>query len=158
METTFRSTKLIDGFSTCFRQWKAEDTHCKFLHGYAISFRIIFEGDLDHRNWVVDFGAFKRSKYKIDNMSPKEWFEYMFDHTTVIATDDPHRSLFEEMSERELIQLRTLPAVGCEMFAKYVFDKLSAWVKLETYGKVSLVSVECKEHEKNSAIYKRQRR
>ena len=33
----FKSTKLFDGYSTCFRQWKAEGTHCKFLHGYAMS-------------------------------------------------------------------------------------------------------------------------
>jgi hypothetical protein len=24
----FQSTKLFDGFSTVFRQWKAEGTHC----------------------------------------------------------------------------------------------------------------------------------
>ncbi len=28
----FQSTKLFDGYSTCFRQWTAEGTHCKFLH------------------------------------------------------------------------------------------------------------------------------
>jgi 6-pyruvoyltetrahydropterin/6-carboxytetrahydropterin synthase len=38
----FKSTKIFDGFSTVFRQWKAEDTHCKFLHGYGISFKITF--------------------------------------------------------------------------------------------------------------------
>ena len=43
----YKSTKLFDGFSCCFRQWKAEDTHCKFLHGYGISFRVTFEGDLE---------------------------------------------------------------------------------------------------------------
>ena len=53
----FQSTKLFDGYSTCFRQWQAEGTHCKFLHGYAVSFRVWFEGDLDHRNWVFDVGG-----------------------------------------------------------------------------------------------------
>ena len=48
----FTSTKLFDGYSTCFRQWRAINTHCRFLHGYAISFRVWFEGELDHRNWV----------------------------------------------------------------------------------------------------------
>jgi 6-pyruvoyltetrahydropterin/6-carboxytetrahydropterin synthase len=52
----FVSSKVFDGFSTCFRQWKATDTHCRFLHGYGISFKIWFEGGLDHRNWVWDFG------------------------------------------------------------------------------------------------------
>ena len=43
----FTSTKLFDGYSTCFRQWKATDTHCSYLHGYALSFRVWFEGELD---------------------------------------------------------------------------------------------------------------
>jgi 6-pyruvoyltetrahydropterin/6-carboxytetrahydropterin synthase len=82
------STKLFDGFSTVFRQWKAEDTHCKFLHGYGISFKITFEGELDERNWVWDFGGMKRAKCTIDGMNPKAWMDHMFDHTAIIAEDD----------------------------------------------------------------------
>ncbi len=44
----YNSTKLFDGYSTCFRQWRAEGTHCRFLHGYVVSFRVWFEGELDH--------------------------------------------------------------------------------------------------------------
>ena len=65
----FQSTKLFDGFSCVFRQWKAEDTHCKYLHGYALSFRIWFEGELDERNWVWDFGGMKRAVGKIESLS-----------------------------------------------------------------------------------------
>ena len=54
---SYRSTKVFDGFSTVFRQWKAEGTHCRFLHGYGISFKVTFEGELDNRNWVWDFGG-----------------------------------------------------------------------------------------------------
>ncbi len=158
METVFRSTKLLDGFSACFRQHKAKGTHCRFLHGYAISFLVVFEGDLDHRNWVVDFGGFKRSRVLIDGLNPKAWFDYNFDHTTIVAEDDPEFNQFQLLNELEVIQLRTLPTVGCEMFAKYVFEKLQIWVQEETRGRVNVVSVECKEHERNSAIYKRQRR
>ena len=32
----FQSTKLFDGFSCVFRQWKAENTHCRFMHGYGV--------------------------------------------------------------------------------------------------------------------------
>ena len=48
----FQSSKVFDGFSTVFRQWKAETTHCRFVHGYGVSFKVYFEGDLDERNWV----------------------------------------------------------------------------------------------------------
>jgi 6-pyruvoyltetrahydropterin/6-carboxytetrahydropterin synthase len=85
----FRSTKLFDGFSTVFRQWKAEGTHCRFLHGYGVSFRVWFEGELDERNWVWDFGGMKRAKGTIDGKNPKAWMDYMFDHTTIVAEDDP---------------------------------------------------------------------
>ena len=71
---TFKSSKLFDGFSTVFRQWKAKGTHCRFLHGYAISFKVDFEGDLDERNWVWDFGGMKRANGNIDGMNPKQWF------------------------------------------------------------------------------------
>ena len=96
----FKSTKIFDGFSTVFRQWQATTTHCQYLHGYAIEFKVTFEGELDHRNWVWDFGGMKRSKTKIDGMSAKEWMDYMFDHTTVIAKDDPHLEVFSQMHEK----------------------------------------------------------
>ena len=55
----YQSTKVFDGFSTCFRQWRADTTHCQYLHGYGVSFKIYFEGELDHRNWVWDFGCLR---------------------------------------------------------------------------------------------------
>ena len=95
----YQSTKIFDGFSTVFRQWKAETTHCRFLHGYGISFKLWFEGELDDRNWVWDFGGMKRAKTKIDGKSPKEWMDYMFDHTMIIAADDPWKDAFQQMDE-----------------------------------------------------------
>ena len=61
----FTSTKVFDGFSCCFRQWKATTTHCQYLHGYGVSFKVWFEGDLDERNWVWDFGGMKELKPKL---------------------------------------------------------------------------------------------
>jgi 6-pyruvoyltetrahydropterin/6-carboxytetrahydropterin synthase len=149
----FQSTKLFDGFSTVFRQWKAEGTHCKFLHGYGVSFRVWFEGELDERNWVWDFGGMKRAKNTIDGKNPKEWMDYMFDHTTIVATDDPGIGGFRTMNELGIIQLRELEAVGAEQFAKYIYDKLNTFVQEETEGRVSVVRVEFMEHSKNTAIY-----
>ena len=149
----FQSTKLFDGFSTCFRQWRADGTHCKYLHGYGVSFRVWFEGDLDHRNWVWDFGGMKRAKGTIDGINPKFWMNHMFDHTTIIAEDDPELEMFQELYQREVIQLRVLPSVGAEQFAKYVFEKLNQFIHEETNGRVKVRKVEFKEHSKNSAIY-----
>ena len=149
----YTSTKLFDGYSTVFRQWKAEDTHCRFLHGYAISFRVWFEGELDHRNWVWDFGGMKRSKTQINGMSPKDYFTWLLDHTTVIAMDDPYLKKFQQMDEDGIIQLRILPATGCEKFAEHLYTKINTFLKEETEGRVKAVLVEVYEHEKNSASY-----
>ena len=149
----FKSTKLFDGFSTVFRQWKAETTHCRFLHGYGVSFRVTFEGDLDERNWVWDFGGMKRAKTKIDNMSPKEWMDYMFDHTVLVAEDDPGIGGFRTMDQLGIIQLRIIPATGAEKFAEFIFNKLNTFVQEETDGRVKITQVEFMEHSKNTAIY-----
>ena len=113
----FQSTKLFDGFSTCFRQWRANGTHCKYLHGYGVSFRVWFEGDLDERNWVWDFGGMKRAKGNIDGKNPKEYFDWLLDHTVIVAEDDPYLSKFKEMAKFGTIQLRLIPDVGAERFA-----------------------------------------
>ena len=150
----YQSTKLFDGFSCCFRQWKAETTHCRFLHGYGVSFRVTFEGDLDHRNWVWDFGGMKRAKTLIDDMQPKVWMDYMFDHTVIVAKDDPKLETFQAMEVMGLIQLRTVEATGAEKFAEFIYNKLNKFVHIETQGRVRISQVEFMEHGKNTAIYK----
>jgi 6-pyruvoyltetrahydropterin/6-carboxytetrahydropterin synthase len=149
----FQSTKVFDGYSTVFRQWRAEGTHCSFLHGYGISFKIVFEGELDERNWVWDFGGMKRAKNTIDGMSPKVWMDFMFDHTYLIASDDPFLPTALQMYDDGIAQVRILPATGAEQFAKFIYDKVSKFITIETNNRVRVVSVEFKEHNKNSAIY-----
>ena len=149
----YKSRKKFDGFSTVFRQWRAEGTHCRFLHGYDVEFEVTFEGDLDHRNWVWDFGGMKRAKNTIDGMNAKEWLDYMFDHTTVVAEDDPDMQNFVDMDARGVIQLRVLPAVGAEKFAEFLYHKLNDFVQIETDGRVKVVKVKFMENHKNSAIY-----
>ena len=149
----YQSSKVFDGFSTVFRQWKAETTHCRFVHGYGISFKVYFEGGLDERNWVWDFGGMKRAKTKIDGKSPKEWMDYMFDHTLVVAEDDPHLNAFKNMEEAGVAQVRVIPATGAEKFAEYIYHKLNKFVETETEGRVRVTKVKFMEHGKNAACY-----
>lgn len=149
----FQSTKVFDGFSTVFRQWRADGTHCQKLHGYGVSFKLWFEGELDERNWVWDFGGMKRAKGTIDGMSPKDWMDYMFDHTFIVADDDPFRDSFLKMDEAGVAQVRIVPATGAERFAQFVYDKVGPFIETETEGRVKVVKVEFREHGKNSAIY-----
>ena len=149
----FQSSKVFDGFSTVFRQWKAEDTHCRFLHGYGISFKVYFEGELDERNWVWDFGGMKRAKTLIDGKQPKAWMDYMFDHTTILAEDDPYLEVVKKLQDKGLIQLRIIPATGAEKFAEYVYNKLNDFVKTETNNRVKVIKFKFMEHGKNAAYY-----
>jgi 6-pyruvoyltetrahydropterin/6-carboxytetrahydropterin synthase len=149
----FQSSKVFDGFSTVFRQWRAKDTHCSFLHGYGISFKVYFEGDLDERNWVWDFGGMKRAKTQIDGMSPKAWMDYMFDHTLICAEDDPALETFKDLHNQGIIQLRVIPATGAEKFSEYIFNKINEFVQVETKGRVRVTKVKFAEHGKNAAYY-----
>ena len=95
----------------------------------------------------------KRAKHNIDYRSPKDYFTYLLDHTTIVAEDDPYLEQFKQMDRDGIIQLRILPATGCERFAEFLYNKINNFLKIETEGRVRVVKVEVYEHERNSAIY-----
>lgn len=140
---TYSSTKTYthaEGLSCAFRQWRAE-SHCRFLHGYALQMKVTFKAyDLDERNWVQDFGGLK---------DLKEWLKGTFDHKTLVAEDDPEKALYEVLFRAGVAQVVYLENVGCEAFAKLIFDHCT-----EKYndGRVWVHQVEVSEHAGNSAI------
>jgi 6-pyruvoyltetrahydropterin/6-carboxytetrahydropterin synthase len=143
----YRSSKTYDhneGLSCCFRQWRA-DSHCNLVHGYALAFRFVFATrTLDQRNWAMDFGGLK---------AVRTWLHETYDHTMLIAADDPHLKEFERLGELGLADLRVLPAVGCEAVARYTFEHVAKMTAADTKGRVWLESVEVREHSGNSAMY-----
>jgi hypothetical protein len=96
----------------------------------------------------------KRAKGTIDGMNPKAWMDHMLDHTTIVAEDDPEFENFKDMDARGIIQMRVIPATGAERFAEYFYNKLNDFIQTETEGRVKVVQVEFREHEKNTAFYK----
>lgn len=146
------STKVFDGYSTCFRQWRADGTHCRFLHGYGVSFKVFFQGEMDERNWVFDFGGMKRATHKIHGMSPQDYFSWLLDHTVIVAQDDPYLSKFEELHRLGVIQMRILPHVGCERVAQHLLVRINDFLLLETRGRVIATALEFREHDKNAAV------
>jgi 6-pyruvoyltetrahydropterin/6-carboxytetrahydropterin synthase len=143
----FRSTKTYDhnlGFSAAFRQWRATHSHCSFIHGYALAFHFVFETEkLDDRNWVVDFGDLDTLKKSL-----KHWF----DHTTVVAFDDPAFQHFKGLHDKGIIDMRGMTNVGCEAFAHHAFMLAEHHCKIQ-FPHVRVVSAEVREHGANSAIY-----
>ena len=130
------------GLSCAFRQWRAK-SHCRFLHGYALGVKIVFEAEqLDAKNWVYDFGGMKWIK---------DFLVEYFDHTTLIAEDDPELLSFKALAQKDLIQLKILPQVGCEKFAEWIYTHLAPQVQAETKGRVLIKSVEVFEQGANSS-------
>lgn len=154
------------GLSCCFRQWRATHSHCSTLHGYSIGIKLIFEcSTLDDKNWCMDFGGLKEFK---------AWADSMFDHTMIIAKDDPYLLFFKDMADMghgkettrgdcspyergAICDLRIVDGTGCEMFAKMCYDKMSQLMSAagldSRKSAVKIKSVEVFEHAGNSAIY-----
>lgn len=132
------------GFSCAFRQWRAE-SHCRFLHGYALAFKFTFATlALDPCGWVVDFGGLK---------SLRGLLEDTFDHKTLAAGDDPNLDFFKSMHAVGVIDLLIVPATGCEAFSRMVYSVTGQWLKDAGFSpRCWLVSVEVMEHGANSAI------
>lgn len=144
----YQSTKTYGheiGLSCAFRQWRAE-SHCRFLHGYALAVKFVFEADeLDCRNWVVDFGGLK---------SLKGILEDTFDHKLLVAADDPEKMMFFELGNNGVADVIEVPATGCEAFARMIYEVAEQWLKDAGFApRCHLVSVEVREHGANSAIY-----
>jgi 6-pyruvoyltetrahydropterin/6-carboxytetrahydropterin synthase len=58
------------------------------------------------------------------------------------------------MNTDGIIQLRIIPAVGAEQFARYIYEKLNTFVQEETNNRVKVSQVEFMEHNKNTAIFR----
>jgi 6-pyruvoyltetrahydropterin/6-carboxytetrahydropterin synthase len=112
----YTSTKEYhDAFPCAYRQWRA-DSHCNLIHGYSFSMKFYFgTDDLDVRNWAADYGGLKELKKILEDQ---------FDHTLLVAQDDPELETFKLLQEKKMAKLTILPRLGCEgladMLYKYV--------------------------------------
>jgi len=135
-----------------------------------VGIKLVFASkSLDEKNWVMDFGGLAAFK---------SWARYTFDHTLLVAIDDPQLELFKSMASLGLndrggvCDLRVVKNVGCEAFAEMAFEEMNkilvAYQLGNTYTSptgetfsaryllnlsVELQSAEVYEHAGNSAIY-----
>lgn len=128
-----------------YRQWRA-DSHCNLIHGYALSFHFEFESDtLDARNWVVDFGGLKPLKGMLE-----DWF----DHTLLVAEDDPKKEDLLDLGKKGLAKITIVEKTGCEGIADFLYDYINEQF-LQTYGwgdRVWCSKVEVRETDANMAM------
>lgn len=146
------------GFSCAFRQWRAE-SHCRFIHGYALGFKFTFSTlEPDHCGWVVDFGGLKDLKQILADT---------FDHKLLVAADDPWLPVLRQLHNAHgyntlldtpddpppCADVVIVPATGCEAFARMVYDVTEQWLKDAGFApRCRLVSVEVSEHGANSVV------
>jgi len=148
MEFPFYSTKTYsEAFPVAYRQWRA-DSHCNVVHGYALSIHLEFgAADLDARNWVVDFGSLKPLK---------DDFEDWFDHTLLVAQDDPQRDTLIALRAHGLAKVVEVERTGCEGLSSFIFDYLNGpdgWLKIHGYWpRVVCTKVEVRETKSNMAM------
>ena len=64
------------------------------------------------RNWVADYGGLKELKKILEDQ---------FDHTLLVAQDDPHLDIYKELEARKLAKLTVLPKLGCEGLADQLY-------------------------------------
>lgn len=145
---TYRVVKTYghaEGLSVCFRQAAAGASHCRFLHGYALSFAFTFIcADLDARGWCVDFGGLKPLR---------AWLHEIFDHTMLVAQDDPLLAQMQALAAADAARLIVLPQVGCESFAALACGWADDFVRSQTGGRVWVERVEVSEHGGNAASF-----
>lgn len=114
MSYKFYSTKEYKEIGpVAYRQWRA-DSHCNLIHGYALSFKFEFgTNELDVRNWAVDYGSLKPLKSLLE-----EWF----DHTLLVAVDDPEYETFKMLHEKKLAKIVEVERTGCEGLADFLYN------------------------------------
>jgi 6-pyruvoyltetrahydropterin/6-carboxytetrahydropterin synthase len=116
-----------------YRQWRA-DSMCRFIHGYALSFHLEFECDtLDARNWCMDFGGLRPLKDKLE-----EWF----DHTLLLAQDDPHYDDIKKLGELGIAKITEVERNGCEGIADFLYKYING-VFLPQYGQAEAERIWC---------------
>lgn len=122
----YTSTKeYIDEFPVAYRQHKA-DSHCNLIHGYSFSMKFYFgTNDLDVRNWAADYGGLKELKGILKDQ---------FDHTLLVASDDPELEFYKEMESRGIARLTILPRLGCESLADMLYKFVNGVYIPEYWG------------------------
>lgn len=148
MNYKYVSTKEYkDAFPCAYRQWRA-DSHCNKIHGYAFSMKFYFgANDLDIRNWVADYGGLRELKSEL---------ERQFDHTLLVAEDDPELEFYKEIQSRGLADLTILPRLGCEGLADMLYKFVNGVYIPDAFGtseseRIWCFRVEVRETQSNMA-------
>ncbi|MGH3373725.1 MAG: 6-pyruvoyl trahydropterin synthase family protein [Actinoallomurus sp.] len=140
----FSVVKLFDDLPCAHRSW-AHGGKCAFLHGYERSFEVEFGcSDFEPKTgFVVDFGDLKDVRVLIQEQ---------FDHTTLIAGDDPERELFERLGRAGAMDVRIMDHTGMEGAAEWVYRNADRLIRERTADRVRVIRVTARESRKNAVV------
>jgi len=141
--SNYRVVKRLGGFPCTHRQWR-DAGHCRWVHGYDRWVEIEWQGERDERGWVVDFGGLDALKATLTNQ---------FDHTFLVAPDDPVLATFTSLHEADVLSLRVMDPT-MEGMARWVYDEAVKWTT-ECAPAARVLEVTCWENEKNAARFRR---
>lgn len=81
--------------------------------------------ELDVRNWAADYGGLKELKKILEDQ---------FDHTLIVAKDDPELATFKLLQEKKMAKIVILPALGCEALADMLYKYVNGVYIPEMWG------------------------
>ena len=137
----FHMRKVFGSLPCCHRSC-ANKGKRYFLHGYERTFEIEFACAETEpgTGLVLDPAALKEVLAALRRQ---------FDHTTLIALDDPDRDLFELLADRGVIDLRIMNNTGMEGSAAWVFDTVDSIVGRASRGRVWVSRIKVRESDSN---------
>ncbi len=129
--------KLFDDLPCCHRSWANQGKRF-FLHGYERAFDIEFAcADTEPGSGLVlASGPLREIRTAL---------RHQFDHTTLIAVDDPERDLFELLAGRGVVDLRIMDDTGLQGSAAWAFDTAEGIVGRATAGRVWVSRIKARE-------------
>jgi 6-pyruvoyltetrahydropterin/6-carboxytetrahydropterin synthase len=90
--------------------------------------------DLDVRNWAADYGGLKELKNVLESQ---------FDHTLLVAEDDPELETYKLLQEKNLAKLTILPKLGCEGLADQLYNYVNGVYIPDMWGQAEADRLWC---------------
>jgi 6-pyruvoyl-tetrahydropterin synthase len=141
--TAIHMRKLFDDLPCCHRSWANQGKRF-FLHGDERTFEIEFACAETEpgTGLVVDDNTLNQVRAAIRDQ---------FDHTSLIAVDDPQRDLFDLLADRGVIDLRIMDNTATAGSAAWAFETVERIVGQATAGRVWVSRIKARES-RNSVV------
>jgi len=73
--------------------------------------------NLDVRNWAADYGGLKELEKTLEDQ---------FDHTLIVAADDPEMETYKLLEAKKMAKIVVLPRLGCEGLSDMLYRYVNA--------------------------------